>query len=189
MVHGGFMKFKNDRVTNYGSVMLLIFFLLIVSCKGSVIDPFVSQKIGTVTESQSASLSSDSVARSVVLLRVGSVSDPVVIEKNVAKIKEGPAPKWQSLTVKDSSSTVIKKLYSDLIADKSCVGNEAEVKELLDLYPSMIAICDKKLIFSLEKASTLTLSTPDKGDQEFTSWGINIQDAGGAHILIYSLYL
>ena len=163
--------------------------LVLISCKGSTEDPFVSPKIGTVTESHAASLSANSSARSFVLLRVGRVTDLVVIDKNVAKIKEGPAPKWQSMTVKTGHAPPVKKLYSDLIADGACVSKVPDIKELLDLYPSLTPICDKNVILMLDSATSLSLSTAEKGDQDFSSWGINLHDAGGGQILIYSLYL
>lgn len=184
------MKLGSNCLINVNVPILFLLSWVLLSCKGSVSDPFVSQKFGTVTESQSTSLSSDSVARNVVLLRVGRVSDPVVkLDKHIVKVQEGPAVKWQSLTLKSSNSISVKKLYSELNGDRACAAKVPEVQELVDLYPSMIPICDKNSILMLETATSLTVSTIENGDLEFSSWGINLHDLGSTSILIYSIFL
>lgn len=185
-----FLKLGSNCLINANVLILFLLSSALLSCKGSASDPFVSQKLGTVTESQSTSLSSDSVARNVVLLRVGRVSDPVVsVDKHSVKVQEGPAVKWESLTFKSPDSISVKKLYTELNGDKACAAKVPELQDILDLYPSMIPICDKNSILMLEKATSLTVSTIGNGDHEFSSWGINLQDLGGTSILIYSIFL
>jgi hypothetical protein len=175
-----------SSITLYVSLMVFNF----VSCKGSVEDPFISPKVGTVSESHGvASLSGAAAAKIIVLLRVGQVGETVIQTAGVARLKEGPPLSWQSLTINIADRPSVKRLYSELKSGSYCVDNEPDIKELLSLYPSMIAICDKDVISAFEKASSLAVGTKDNGEQSFSSWGINLSEIGASTVMIYTVFL
>lgn len=162
--------------------------LAMVACTGAFDDPFVSPKQGTIAGSQTVNLANTNPQK-ITLFRVGHTSDTIVVDNGVTRLREGQKASWSELEVTDKDGKVLIRSFSEILQAAKCADTAPDIRELLELYPSFIPICDNLLVEKLQSAASIVVKTADGRTNHFTSWGVTLRSIGLTDALIYSVSL
>lgn len=180
-------KTSRTKIIRFASIISALS-LTMVACTGAFDDPFVSPKQGSVTQSQAVNLA-DQASIKIFMFRVGHHSDTMIEAGGVTRLKEGLKVEWNSLSVVNLEGKITTRSYAELAANSKCVDGYPDVKELMTQYPSIIPICDKELIDSLNSASSIVVKTKDGEEMPFSSWNTRQRSIGLTNTVIFSVTL
>lgn len=173
---------------------------LLTGCSAVWSDPFAAPPIGqkfVVMPDPPSKFPLNSYAETLVtkatIIKLGRLSDLSSTRSSVSTIgsaNDVVTFKAISLLGKPGFKDVyslerIKKLNETA----ECKGIQSDLKDLLSMHSGMTLVCGSEFTNAFREALTVTVTTDDDKEVEFTSWGSNWSEVSGYRVVIQSMSL
>jgi hypothetical protein len=169
-------------------------------CSAIWSDPFaappVGQKFVVMPDPPSQfplSIHAETLVTRATIVKLGRVSDLSSSRSGVGTIASGnDSVEFKSISLVGKHG--FKDVYTlerirKLNETDECKGIRSDLKDLLSMYSGTTLVCGSEFTNAFREALTVTVTTEDGKEVEFTSWGSNWSEVGGYRVVIQSMAL